>query len=335
LWLEVQCLLTRQLKLKYPGLLPYGDPRDNELTRAQLVGNDAWGIAGCRAVGTLARLAGDASLASKADSVAGAYREAFRAALVRTGHRDIPPSWQGVGRDWGNLTVGYPTLVLPADDPRLEMLARRIWARTGGAGLASYGPLDTLHTYLGTDLAQWALLAGHAAEARAYLADVLAHSSSTLGQAELFARTNWSFGTNLPPHATAAASLVDLVRNMIVCDSRDTLELALGGEAAWWRKARFERAATRFGVIDVALESPAADRRRARWSPVAVPTRVRVPDGERVVEVLTSGAVAAGERWVECPPQASEVEFRVVGPGLASAVAADAGGSTSTGGGRR
>lgn len=328
-WLEMQCLLTRQLELRFEGLLPYADPRDNELTRAQLVGNDAWGIAGCRAVGALARLAVDAPLASRADSVAGAYVAAFRAALVRTGSRDIPPSWQGVGRDWGNLTVGYPTRVLPADDPRLETLARRIWARTGGPGLVSYGPLDTLHTYLGTDLAQWALLAGHAAEARAYLADLLTHSSSTLGQAELFARTDWSFGANLPPHSTAAAALVDLVRNMIVCDSRDTLELALGGDVAWWRGARFERAATRFGVIDVALESPAADRRRARWSPVAVPTRVRVSDGERVVEVLTSGARAVGERWVECPPQAREVEFRVVGPGLA------AGGNTSAGGGPR
>jgi hypothetical protein len=323
-WFEVQCLLTRQLKLRYLGLLSWAEPRDNELTRAQLVGNDAWGIAGCRAVGTLARLGGDAALASTADSMAGAYLDAFRTALARTGSRDIPPSWQGVGRDWGNLTVGYPTRVLPADDPRLETLARRIRARTGGPGLVSYGPLDTLHTYLGTDLAQWALLAGHAAEARAYLADLLAHSSSTLGQAELFDRTDRNFGTNLPPHATAAAALVDLVRNMIVCDSRDTLELGLGGDAAWWRGARFERAATRFGVIDVALDSPAADRRRARWSPVAVPTRVRVSDGEQVTAVLTSGARAVGGRWVECPPQAREVEFRVVGPRLASAGTAGA-----------
>jgi hypothetical protein len=334
-WFQLQCLLTRQLNLKYQGLLPYADPRDNELTRAQLVGNDAWGIAGCRAIGTLARLAGDASLASKADSMTGAYLAAFRTGLARTGSRDVPPSWQGVGRDWGNLTVAYPTGVLPAEDPRLETLARRIRARAGGPGLVSYGPLDTLHTYLGTDLAQWALLAGHPAEARTYLADLLAHSSSTLGQAELFARTDRSFGTNLPPHATAAAALIDLVRNMIVCDSRDTLELALGGDAAWWRGTRFERAATRFGVIDVALESPAADRRRARWSPVAVPTRVRVSDGERVVEVLTSGARAVGERWVECPRQASEVEFRVVGPRSAPVVATDAGGNTSAAGGPR
>ena len=51
-WLETQRLLTRQLAIRYPGLLPYGDPRDNELTRAQLVGNDTWGIAGSTSSGS-------------------------------------------------------------------------------------------------------------------------------------------------------------------------------------------------------------------------------------------------------------------------------------------
>jgi hypothetical protein len=115
--------------------------------------------------------------------------------------------------------------------------------------------------------------------------------------------------------------LVDLVRNMIVSDTRDTLELALGGDAAWWRGTRFERAVTRFGVVDVAFDSPAPDRRRARWGAVTAPTRVRVADGERAVEALTPGARIADGRWVECPPRAGEVEFRVVGAGPPSAPA--------------
>ena len=312
-WIDLQRALTAQLQIRYPGLLPYADPRDNELTRAQLVGNDTWAIAGCRAAATLARLAGDDSLARAASGSAAAHRAAFVAALMRSGSRDVPPSWQGPGRDWGNLSVGYPTLVLPADDPRLPALAHRVRMRTGGSGLVSYGPVDTLHSYLGTDLAQWSLLAGRADEARAYLADLIAHSSSTLGQAELFSRDGGHFGINLPPHATAAAGLVDLVRNMIVSDTRDTLELALGADPVAWRGTHFDRAPTRFGVLDVALETPSPERRRARWSPVAVPARVRIADGERLLEVLTPGARAAGEHWVECPPQAREVEFRVAG----------------------
>jgi hypothetical protein len=311
-WLDLQRALTRQLQIRYAGLIPYGDPRDNELTRAQLVGNDAWGIAGYRSVVTLATLAGDDALARAADTSAVAYRADFLAALKRSGSRDVPPSWQGPGREWGNLAVGYPTRVLPADDPRLSALAQRVRARSGGPGLVICGPADTLHTYLGTDLAQWSLLAGRPGEARAYLADLLAHSSSTLGQAEVISRQGGSFGlVNLPPHATAAAGLVDLVRNMIVSDTRDTLELALGADPSWWRGTRFDRAPTRFGVIDLALETPAPDHRRARWSPVAVPVRVRVADGERLLEVLTPGARAVGGSWVECPPRSREVEFRV------------------------
>jgi len=98
---------------------------------------------------------------------------------------------------------------------------------------------------------------------------------------------------------------------MIVCDTRDTLELALGADAAWWGGTRFERAVTRFGVLDVALESPAADRRTARWGAAAVPVRVRVPDGERATEVLTPGAHVVQGRWIVCPPDSREVEFRV------------------------
>jgi hypothetical protein len=201
--------------------------------------------------------------------------------------------------------------VLPAAHPRLAALARRVWARGDGA-LATFGPLDTLHTYLGADLAQWALLADRPAAARAYLRDLLAHSSASLGQAEMFHRTTGSFGVNLPPHATAAATLVDLIRNMVVCDVRDTLELALGADPAWWAGTRFEKAPTRFGRIDVALERPSPDRLRAHWSPVDVPTRVRLPDGARGARVLTAGARVDGE-WVTCPPRAREVEIQVGG----------------------
>jgi hypothetical protein len=48
---------------------------------------------------------------------------------------------------------------------------------------------------------------------------------------------------------------------------------------------------------------------------------VRVPDGERVVEVLTAGARVVNGRWLECPARAREAEFRVVSEeGLRSAV---------------
>ncbi len=311
-WIEGQRRTTRDLGLTWPGLLPYADPRDGELVRAQLVGNDAWSYAGCRAVAVLARLAGDGAAERRAFAAANDGRDAFEQALGRTRHPDVPPSWQGEGNDWGNAAVGYPTGVLPPDAPRLAALAKRIWTAAGNTGLASYGRPDLLHGYLGSDLAQNALLAGRPAEARDYVRALLAHSSSTLGQAETFERTSGGFGANLPPHGTAAATLVDLLRNMIVCDWRDSLELGMGGGLAWWSGTRLERAPTRFGRVTIRLERPASNRLHASWTPVATLTRVRIPDGARAVAALTPGTRRVTERWIECLPGTSEASIVIV-----------------------
>ncbi len=310
-WIERQRRVTRSLGLAWPGLLPFCDPHDAEVARAQLVGNDAWCFAACRAAAALARIGGDAPLERRALDAARDLRDTFDRALARTRSLDVPPSWQGVGLDWGNAATGYPTGVIPPDAPRLEALARRMWGAAGRAGLASYGRADLLHTYLGADLAQNALLAGRPGDARDYLRALLAHSSSTLGQAEVFEREGGEFGENLPPHATAAATLVDLMRNMIVCDWRDTLEVALGGGLSWWGGTRFENAPTRFGRVTVALDRPSPDRLHVSWTPVAVLTRVRVPDGARAVSALTPGARLVEGRWIECAPGTSEAIVQV------------------------
>ncbi|OGF05548.1 MAG: hypothetical protein A2W00_10400 [Candidatus Eisenbacteria bacterium RBG_16_71_46] len=310
-WIEAQRTATRELKLPWAGLLPFGDPRDAELVRAQLVGNDAWAIAGEAAVASLAARAGEQALAREALAAHADYRAAFLAALARIRHADIPPSWQGPGRDWGNAAVGYPTRALPADDPRLAALARRMTAEAGGTGLVRYGPRDSLHTYLGADLAQWALLAGRPEIARRWLGDLLSHSSSTLGQAEIVHRDG-GFGANMPPHSTAAAVIVDVLRNMVASDTRDTLELALGGAAEWWNGTRLLGAPTRFGTLDVTLERPADDVLRARFGTVRVPVRVRVPDGMRATAALTEGARVVDGVWVEGAGERGEIAFRVV-----------------------
>jgi len=311
-WIRRQRGNTISLRLPWAGLLPFGEPRDGELVRANLVGNDAWALAGCAAVADLATLAGDTALAREAREVRADYGAAFGQALARARHADIPPSWQGPGRDWGNAAVGYPTRALPERDPRLAALARRLRERAAPSGLVCYGPDDSLHTYLGADLAQVSLLAGRPAETQAYLAGLLAHSSSTLGQAEIVSRGG-GFGANLPPHATASATLVDLLRNMVVSDTRDTLEVGLGAPLAWWAGTRLERAPTRHGVAGLRLERPAPDVLRLRLDPLAAPLRVRVPDGVRATAALSPGARLAGAdgRWVEAGPGTREVSFRV------------------------
>jgi hypothetical protein len=277
--------------------------------RAQLVGSDAWAIAGYRAVARLARLAGDGALEQAVRSALDDYLKTFEAALEQTGHPDVPPSWQGPGRDWGNLVSGYPTGALPLDHPRLDALTARLWP--DGPSLVAYAASDSLHTYLGTDLAQRLLLVGRATPARTYLERLLASSSSTLGQAEIFSAPDGGFGRNLPPHATAAAMLVDLLRNMLVCDVRDTLEIALGADAAWWGGTRIEHAPTRFGVIDLALGRLTDGALHAAWTPVPVPARLRVPDGWDAVAVRQRGARRVDDRWILCEPGTGAVTIDV------------------------
>ncbi|MEO5616437.1 MAG: hypothetical protein ABIS67_01590, partial [Candidatus Eisenbacteria bacterium] len=52
-WYMLQRELGLRLEGNFPRMLPFAEPRDGELTRAQLAGNDAWGIAGLRSTARL------------------------------------------------------------------------------------------------------------------------------------------------------------------------------------------------------------------------------------------------------------------------------------------
>jgi len=209
-----------------------------------------------------------------------------------------------------NMSI-YPTRALPLEHPRLERLVRRVLGRGGNSGLSCYGSEDSLHTYSGADLAEWSLLARHPALARAWLAGILAHSSSTLGQAELFSSRDGGFGTNLPPHATAAACLIDLMRNMLISDFRDTLEIGLGADSSWWRGCRLGRIATRFGPTSLRLDRPEPGLLRVRLDPLDAPLCVVLPAGLRAVAVLPGGARVRDAERVDAPPGTAEVRVQV------------------------
>jgi len=308
-WLRAQSDSTRAMGLPWPGLLPYGDPQDNELVRAPLVGNDAWAIAGASAAARLARLAGDEPAAVECAVLADTLRARFARALAREPGNDVPPSWPGPGRDWGNFAVSYPTRTLSPADPRVRGLVDRGLAR----GLAGYGPADTLHAYLGADLAMAALLDGRGDMARAYLDSLLAHSSSTLGQAEMFSRLDGGFGANLPPHSTAAATALDLVHALVAIEDGDTLVLAAGLTADMWPQAGVARAPTRFGMLSVSFDRPASEAPnawRVSWGDIhAARVRIRVPEGQ-ILRAAGDGAFGFdGGRWVVARPGVRSVTF--------------------------
>jgi hypothetical protein len=286
-WCEWQRGLGRSTGWTFGALLPAAEPRDNEAVRAQLVGNDAWAIAGYHAAARLLRAGGHAAEADSVETAAAAYRADFTAALSRAGAPDVPPSWQHTGRDWGNLSAAWPCGVLSPSDPRVAALERRVWAAAGGAGLASYGHADSLHYYLGADLATVALLAGNRAAADSVLAAMLAWRSASGGAAELFSRASRDFGMNLPPHATSAAVLVALLRNSLVFDDGDTLRLTLGARPRWWEGGAVHGAPTAFGPLDLEF-ARRGDQATWRWTPVAAWTALTLPPGTRVAGTLAA-----------------------------------------------
>ena len=308
-WLEGQRGPHVRPGERYADMLPFADPRDGELVRAQLTGNDAWAIAGETSLARLLRAAGRNAAADSVKASARSYRANFAAALARSGGSEVPPSWQRVGRDWGNLAAGWPCAALPPGDAHLAATARRAWRAAGDNGLVAYGTADSLHAYLGADLGTWALLAGRPADAERVLAALLHWRTASGTSCELFSPAG-DFGRNLPPHATAAAALVALVRNMLVYDDADTLRLTLGARERWWRGAHVGRAPTWWGPLDVAFGRD-GDTAWWRWTGVPVWTALTLPPGTRLDGPVASPLVASGDR-VLAPPGVCEAKVRVV-----------------------
>jgi hypothetical protein len=312
-WIEWQRDLGRQSGWEFGTLLPYGDPRDAELVRAQLLGNDAWALAGYRSAARLMDAAGRRAQAEEVEHSRAAYLADFTKALGHVKHRDVPPSWQGIGRDWGNLAVVHPCGVLPVGDPRVRAMARRIWAAAGGPGLTTYGSPDTLQYYVGADLGTWALLAGEPAAADSVLEAMLHWRNASGGDAELFSRSTRDFGENLPPHGTGAAALANLLRDALVFDDEDTLRLTLGARARWWGGARVERAPTRWGLMDLEFRRQ-GDVADWRWSSVPVWSSLTLPPGTRLAGAPVPPLVRGGsDDIVLAPPGTRRATVRLRG----------------------
>lgn len=282
-WMEGQRDAGRASGLRFGAMMTYSEPHDAELAhgRAQLVGTDLWCLRGYQAAAALMRAAGRAGEADSVDAARTRYRAEFLAALERTGRPDVPPAWQPVGRDWGNLTAVWPCAVLPPDDPRYAALAARLWEKSGGAGLVRFGDqAEMQHYYLGADLAMWALLTGRRGAADSVLAAMLAWRSASGAGAEMFG-LDGAYGRNPPPHPTSAAALVTLVRNALIFDDGDTLRLTLGARERWWRKSRVRRAPTRWGLLDLALQAEGSTA-EWRWTKVPAWTALTLPPGFRL-----------------------------------------------------
>ena len=311
-WGERQRTLGMDASSPYNRMLPYADPRDNELVAAQLVGNDAWLIAGYRSTARLLRAAGRVADAESVEVALRYYREAFAHALEATQAPDIPPSWQRKGRDWGNISASVPCGAIDITHPRMAALAARLWGAAGGPGLGFYAHPDSLHSYLFADLATWAMLTGRRREASLMLDSLLVWRSASGGIAEYFSRSSRDWGRNAPPHATSAATVVSMLRDCIVYDEDDTLRLTMGARPAWWKGASITGAPTRWGVTDIRF-AQREDMAHWQWRKVPVWTALTLPPGTVLAAAASSPLVGVeGDTRVMAPPGTAIADVRVL-----------------------
>jgi hypothetical protein len=291
------------------GLLPAGNPGDDELAFGHITGDDLWAAAGLRSAIATAKLAGRDDLAGEWQTVDTRYEasldQAITAAVARTGH--IPPVLDaGGGQDWGNYYAAYPVQVLAPASPAVR--ATVAWAQAHmKEGLATYAHGSSLHDYLGFPIFQTELAEGDTPDALAGLYAELAHTTSTNGGWE------WTvppFGSrsapvDMSPHGTFSADYVALLRNMLVAEPPGGGVSLLGGASPAWlapgQHIAVTNAPTAYGTMSFVERSTATGERLTWHSDLApntpldwtLPTwarHARGPDGSRLGTMVPLGS---------------------------------------------
>jgi hypothetical protein len=225
------------------GLLPAGNPGDNELAYGHITGDDLWAAAGLRSAVADAKLAGRTDLETAWQAVDTRFEasldSAIAAAYARAGH--IPPVLDASGgQDWGNYYAAYPVQVLPARSPAVS--ATLAWARAHMAeGLPTYDNGESLHDYLGFSLFQTELEADDVSDAVAGLYAELVHTTATDEgwEWDIAPFGDRASAVNLAPHGTFAGDYVALLRDMLVAEGASgDLNLLAGASPAWLAPGR-------------------------------------------------------------------------------------------------
>lgn len=269
------------------GLLPPSTIADDEfLAAAHITGDNVWAATGLRSAVALAELAGQPSVAAGWQTVDDQFERALRRALgqtfARAGH--ITPALdQPGGTDWGNYGLAYPLPILPPGSPMVRATVR--WARAHGQeGLATYA--GELHDYLGFAVDETELESGDVAHALQGFYAELAHSTSP--------GYGWEDGPtpygrrdstlNLTPHGTFSGQFVSLLRNLLVRDAGDAVDLLAGVSPAWLRpgdriavrNAPIHRGEISYG-LSVSRSGTSATLRWRRAGPGERPLRWMLP----------------------------------------------------------
>ena len=279
------------------GLLPAGNPRDNELATGHMAGDNFWGVAGARAAADIARAAGDERLAERWAAEAASYAAALDASVRKAAERTggwIPPALDAAGgQDWGNLWAAYPTGAYPPGDPIVEATMRHARGKFR-EGIATWLDGRLLHHYLGFRVFQTDLADGDQDRALRGLYDSLAHTTATHAGFETGVRVYGSRAVddNMTPHGWWAAEYISFIRNMLVREDGAGLTLFSLVAPHWIEPGKtvgVRRARTPYGPVTIEMKAT-GDGATLAWDADVTPgTRLRVAVPQWVRDVQAQG----------------------------------------------
>lgn len=295
------------------GVMPRGNPRDNELVAGHLVGDNFWAATGLERAVSLALIAGDRHSARRWGALLADYRATLDTRVRRAARRGggwIPPTLDGKGgQDWGNLWAAYPVETYDADSRLVSRTIRHARAEFR-EGIATWNGF--LHAYLGFRVLQTELRRGEQRDVVTGLYDALAHTTSTHAGFETSVRpyADRSVAANMTPHGWWAAEYVALVRNMLVREGDDGLVLGSVLSPSWLRpgqRVAARGAPTTRGRVSFELRAKHGGATLS-WDadvPEGTPLTMPVPGAARDVR-----APGLRGRTITLPGRSGELELR-------------------------
>lgn len=240
-------------------MLPGGAPHDDELPSGwgHLTGDNFYALDGLHEAIRMAQALEHKRLAAdwKAQ-YQDYYHDLFQllGQLAKTNGGFIPACLDTRGYDWGNLLTLYPDELLPPMDPLVTGTLNEALTHYG-EGIMGYGPQSVLHQYLTMNNTQAWIARGQPQPALHELYSILVHTSSTQAGWECGPPpwTTRDFGNDLAPHNWFAADYIAVLRNMLIREHSDTLDLLSGLSPAWTAPGQtlwVTNAPTEFGPVN-------------------------------------------------------------------------------------
>ena len=241
------------------GLLPQGD--GEAIGNGYIYYHNFWAVLGLREALAAARALGETAdaqwIKDTSDEFCANLLKSVQLAYEGIGRREfIPGSTFDPRLDiWGGMAALYPARFL---DPHDEMMTRTLdhMARHAKEDEYVFQDRDKIWTYITVDWALCYLLRDELPMFYRLFNGYVAHASPTNAWIEeIYPDTH--AGTGDMPHGWAAGQYVHLLRNSLVFENEDALELCWGVQPEWLAdggKVSAKKAPTRFGRVDLTLQ---------------------------------------------------------------------------------